>query len=277
MNHQGTCRIGLEWEGAETGFETDGGPIVGELRLKPLRGSVSYSDIKVIDHVTGRVEDFADVTLRQGDSEHSLGRVESSDYTVQFRAVRKSGIQGFCMAFGQRDARNYYEWSLSGRNWGSTEVISYVDKKSSCLGQDRFRIQDGVSYLCCLHVRGRAVYGVIEGCAAVAAYDRPLEVEKLYCAASADRESGDVILKAVNVRKRECQVQICLEGARGADIYEMCGYEADDTNSFEEPLKVVPAERYIPAEDEGVVYTFQPRSVTVMRFHMAGAAGVGKG
>ena len=80
--------------------------------------------------------------------------------------------------------------------------------------------------------------------------------------------AGDVILKVVNVSSQPQPVQVELAGLDGrvasADATVLTSASPDDENSLDEPTKVAPATRSIPA-GASFQHAFPPHSATVLR------------
>ena len=98
--------------------------------------------------------------------------------------------------------------------------------------------------------------------------DRLPELEELYITASVDENSGETILKAVNLTGEEKQVELSLEGdsKTTATVVTLAGYELGDENTFDEPDKIKPVESQLSVNDNKLEYTFAPHSVTVLKF-----------
>ncbi|MFQ7549482.1 MAG: hypothetical protein ACLRMZ_03120 [Blautia marasmi] len=72
----------------------------------------------------------------------------------------------------------------------------------------------------------------------------PALAEPVYITSSLEKDTGDVIIKLVNVLPREQKVQICLEGEENSrfagSLYRMDGFGREDRNTFEHPDLVTP-------------------------------------
>ncbi len=92
-------------------------------------------------------------------------------------------------------------------------------------------------------------------------------VEELYYTASIENESGDLIVKAVNLKSEPISVELDIKenDRKYVDIWELSGYEKDAVNTFEEPMKVAPQRKCIELDSK--IFTFAPESVTVLRLH----------
>ncbi|MDR1370188.1 MAG: alpha-N-arabinofuranosidase [Dysgonamonadaceae bacterium] len=98
----------------------------------------------------------------------------------------------------------------------------------------------------------------------------PVSVQKLYCVATKDSETGHVYLKVVNVEKEPQKVSISIDGkmkvASKATKVELRGSHPEDTNTIDEPEKIIPVKSYIKASGN-FSYTFPPYSITMLQFN----------
>jgi alpha-L-arabinofuranosidase len=94
-------------------------------------------------------------------------------------------------------------------------------------------------------------------------------IEPLYCSASIEDATGDVIVKAVNVQDAEVQAQLQFADLHSdnllIDVYDMSGYALDEMNSFEAPAKIVPKYKSMQTSGNQVSYEFPKHSVTMFR------------
>lgn len=90
--------------------------------------------------------------------------------------------------------------------------------------------------------------------------------EELYYSAEED-EAGDVILKIVNVRPDEKILKISLDESADYEVSAlvMDGYQPEDRNSLEEPLKVAPRREKLRMERGKMEYLVSGLSVAVLR------------
>lgn len=95
-------------------------------------------------------------------------------------------------------------------------------------------------------------------------------VPMLFAAAGLKRDSGDVILKAVNRSAEPMSVHVELAG-RVADYSqvtctELSAAALNDENSFEQPTNIAPKNCTITGLNQSGRHTFRPYSVTVLRW-----------
>lgn len=84
-----------------------------------------------------------------------------------------------------------------------------------------------------------------------------------------DKDAGEVIIKAVNVKDSGIAADIELKGAAQAGprakAIVLAGKSLDDENLLQEPKKVYPIEKSVSITSPSFTYEFQPYSLTVLR------------
>ena len=98
--------------------------------------------------------------------------------------------------------------------------------------------------------------------------DRLPQLEELYVTASVDKSCDRTIIKAVNLTGEGKEVLVSLEGTAKRSVTVTClkGYGLDETNTFEEPVHIVPQRERFLIENNTFSYVFAPHSVTILSF-----------
>ena len=91
----------------------------------------------------------------------TAGDIDWHDYDLKLKATKKSGAEGFLVAFGVKDTGNYYWWNLGG--WNNTQGA--VEKavggaKQTLMAKAGTRSRPGRTYDVTVKVRGRQVDAV---------------------------------------------------------------------------------------------------------------------
>lgn len=93
-----------------------------------------------------------------------------------------------------------------------------------------------------------------------------------------DRKSGRIFVKLVNAQETPQTLRIDVQGVRALKptaAETALAAAPTDTNSIDQPTKVVPATREVRGVQPGFTHTLPPHSVTVLRLEPGGAAGPG--
>ncbi len=294
----GTSLLGTTFDGAEIPPQD----LKGKVGLGTWYTEAEFDNVKVIDNETGKIlaqdkfsmPDFwwnwlkisdGDWKIKKGkltqkQSEipyHELGASavfgdESwSNYTYTFEATKLKGAEGFYVPFLYEDENNMFFWNIGGWNneySGLQRVENGV--KSGLLNGTKsdFTVEDGVTYEIKLVVDGYNIKGYIDG---ELQFDYIAESEcnaECYQVVSAD-ESGDVIIKLVNVTGSDRTVAIDLNGMTSigstAKVYQVAGDSLNNDNILgaEEDCKIV--EFTASGISEKFNYTVPQYSATVIR------------
>ena len=93
--------------------------------------------------------------------------------------------------------------------------------------------------------------------------------DEIYTSASLDDRSGEVILKVVNTGSDSKEVRITLAGLSGAakagTVFVLRSGDLKAENSLDQPTKIAPVERQLPAAGGEFAYKLEPHSFTVLR------------
>jgi alpha-N-arabinofuranosidase len=96
----------------------------------------------------------------------------------------------------------------------------------------------------------------------------PKQVPTLFFAATKSSEKGEIYLKVVNTADKEQPVKIELTGAANVapegTLVTLSSAKLTDTNSIDEPTKIVPATTKAVGLGPQFGYTFAPYSVNVL-------------
>lgn len=283
MNHQGDDRIELEMTGIDDSVTMQDDPKGGfGLRTEPDT-VVRYSQIMVEDIQNGtiwkdsevyfvgdNVEQYisADPDARVVTEDILLHTVESDHYIITVKGEMLYGRRGFMLQYGNRDEKNRYQWEIGGWQNMDSALTQNIAGRNSCLTQSSFTVAADREYELKLEIEGRHLRAYIDGELIHEIHHAPVKIEPLYTAASIDRQSGDVIVKLVNVQKRPIDTVLHMEGIEQAKgtAYIMSGFALKDENSFAEPLKVSPREEEIQLTQGCCSCHIDGESVQVLRF-----------
>ena len=215
------------------------GPITGAVGLSTWNTSAAYDDVKVTDadgktllsddfsgdasqwtHTGGgswsvqdgqyvETSDTAENTMVQA------GDTSWHDYDLQVKATKKSGKEGFLVAFGVKDTGNYYWWNLGGWNNTQSAVEQAVDGGKSTLISKAGSVETGRTYDIDVKVRGRQVTLYLDG-QEWGSFTDDKPAEPFRQVVTKDAKTGDLIVKVVNAQSSTARTAIDLGGAKVA-------------------------------------------------------------
>ncbi|MEK4064275.1 MULTISPECIES: alpha-L-arabinofuranosidase C-terminal domain-containing protein [Paenibacillus] len=280
MNHQGDQLLEMRSCGFAPAQAQEVQPITGAITLAVDASAARFSEISLVNNLTGEVKAYADLSGEVADLPDpalngaakrtlELGPTHWTDYTLSLKAVRTGGTKGFVLYFGKADEQNHLFWEIGGWQNQDSIVASIAQGRNSVLTHTLFTVESDVEYNLTLEVSGRQIRTYIDGELINETEDKLLVIEPLYYTASVEHSTGDMILKTVNMQEVSIAAEIVLEGLTdkrlSIEVYEMSGHQPEDENSFKQPMLVSPKQKALQTEGSSFVYEFPKQSVTVMR------------
>ncbi|MFF5102746.1 alpha-L-arabinofuranosidase C-terminal domain-containing protein [Streptomyces sp. NPDC000134] len=266
-----------------------GGPITGAVGLSTWATSAAYDDVKVTsaDGATLLSDDFSGDasrwthsgagawTVQDGQyvqtdeaAENTLvtaGDPAWKDYDLQVKATKRSGKEGFLVAFGVKDTGNYYWWNLGGWNNTQSAVERAADGGKSTLLSKAGSIETGRAYDIDIKVRGRQVTLYLDG-QEWGAFTDDKPAEPFRQVVTEDARTGDLIVKVVNAQDTVARTEIDLGGARTASRARVTTLAADqEAVNTETDAPVTPVTSTFSGVAPTFSYTFPANSVTFLR------------
>lgn len=224
-------------------------------------------EVKVTDFHTGEIRELQEILIDKDNRENLLMDIKSSHYKVSFRFQRTAGRKGLKIFLGEKDEKNRLLWEFGGWDNWDCNLTSFCEGRGSTISQRIFHVED-IEYFLELEVEGRRIKTWVNGLPYNETVDRLPELEELYVTASVDRTCDKTILKAVNLTGEEKEVPLFLDGQAKNRVTVHClkGYGLDETNSFENPNRIMPQTECFPVSGNELFYTFAPHSVSILVF-----------
>lgn len=240
-------------------------PISGRIEIVSDGAEGWLWDVRIINLHNGDEVNFGNFDVA-ADFKTALSEINLTDYELRFNFKKGGGREdkGIFVNFGKNGSENCRCWQIGGWQNQDCLVSSRVNGLNSCLDQHIFRVETGVEYNLCLRVEGRKITTVVNGGVMNICEDKIPEIEDIYITASKIKKTGEVIVKAVNVREEAYSAVLKLDNAEYAGkAYSLSGYEKTDTNTLEKEV-VTPKESSIAFRGK-LEIEFPPLSVTVLR------------
>ncbi|MBQ1091159.1 alpha-L-arabinofuranosidase C-terminal domain-containing protein [Streptomyces sp. B93] len=265
------------------------GPVTGAVGLSTWATSAAYDDVRVTaaDGTPLLTDDFSgdasrwthtgtgSWTVRDGEYVQTDTAAENTmvtagdpawhDYDLHVRATKKSGNEGFLVAFGVKDTGNYYWWNLGGWNNTQSAVEQAVDGGKSTLLAKPHSVETGRAYDIDIQVRGRQVSLHLDG-ELWGSFTDDKPAEPFRQVVTEDDRTGDLIVKVVNAQSVAARTAVDLGGARVASRARVTTLAAgpDDVNT-ETDTPVTPVTSTLTGVAKKFTYTFPANSVTFLR------------
>ncbi|SHI34259.1 alpha-L-arabinofuranosidase C-terminal domain-containing protein [Streptomyces sp. 3214.6] len=272
-----------------TGTPSLQGPITGAVGLSTWATSAAYDDVKVTDadgtpllsddfsgdaskwtHTGGGSWSLQDGQYVQTDTAAentmvSAGDPSWHDYDLHVKATKKSGKEGFLVAFGVKDTGNYYWWNLGGWNNTQSAVEQAVDGGKSTLISKAGSVETGRAYDVDVKVRGRQVTLYLDG-QEWGSFTDDKPAEPFRQVVTKDKKTGDLIVKVVNAQSTDARTAIDLGGAKVAAKARVTTLAAaPDAVNTETATPVAPVTSTFTGVSGRFTYTFPANSITFLR------------
>jgi alpha-L-arabinofuranosidase len=193
-----------------------------------------------------------------------IGDKSWKDYTIELKARKFAGREGFLILFHIQDNEDRTWWNVGG--WENTqhavELDTTTDPKRGGVDTDRWH--DLKVEIVGQHIRcwldGRMIHDI----------RRPLlKTQTIYATATQDKQSGDIIVKVVNTAAGPVETTIDLKGAANltgtGQAIVLTSASPHDENTLEEPLKVSPRTEQLKISGAAFTHAFPGNSFTVLR------------
>jgi alpha-L-arabinofuranosidase len=207
-------------------------------------------------------------TANTTDCRSTTGDTSWSDYTISLQARKDSGSEGFLILFHWLDDQNWTWWNIGG--WGNTRHAI-----EDCQGGSKTTISESVPgsvqtgrwYDIRIELAGGNIKCYLDG-RLIHNVTYP-GLKPLLASASRATDTGEVILKAVNVAAGDLTTDIQLDGVAAvqgpAKQIVLTSAAATDENTLADPTRVVPVEATIDAAAPTFRHTFPANSLTILR------------
>ncbi|MDX2540828.1 alpha-L-arabinofuranosidase C-terminal domain-containing protein [Streptomyces sp. WI04-05B] len=272
-----------------TGTPSVSGPIAGAVGLSTWATTAAYDDVKVTGadgaallsddfsgdaaqwtHTGGgswAVQDgqYVQTDVAAENTMVSAGDPAWHDYDLHVKATKKSGKEGFLVAFGVKDTGNYYWWNLGGWNNTQSAVEQASDGGKSTLVAKAGSIETGRAYDIDVKVRGRQVTLYLDG-QEWGGFTDDKPAEPFRQIVTKDAKTGDLIVKVVNAQAAQARTTIDLGSAKvrsRAAVTTLAA--APDAVNTETAAPVSPVRSTFTGVARKFTYTFPANSVTFLR------------
>lgn len=211
---------------------------------------------------------YRQADLLATDTLTTFGEPDWSDYTLQLKAKRNAGQEGFIIVF-RNQGRDHVQWNLGG--WGNTRhaIQTVSGSSASIVVEAPGSIDIGRWYDVKIVLDGNRVDCFLDGQRIHSTEVKKETPADFFANAGVDEAEGETVIKLVNAAAESRQVQLNLFGFDKVDnnarVFTISGQTPEDENSFDEPLKLAPVESKFKDAAPNFIYTTQPWSVTVLR------------
>jgi alpha-L-arabinofuranosidase len=186
-----------------------------------------------------------------------------TDYTLELKARKISGREGFLILFHILDSEDRNWWNIAG--WNNSQHAIELD---GTMDPKRGSIETGRWYDIKMTLTGHRIQCWLDGKLMHDIQGSPARVRGLYASSACDK-NGDVIVKVVNAAREATDVELALDGTKQiageARATVLTSANATDENSIDEPERVSPKTATVKVSAGVIQHTFPANSFTVLR------------
>lgn len=165
-----------------------------------------------------------------------------ADYTMEIRARKDGGNEGFLIVFDYQDAQNYSWWNIGG--WSNTKHAVEVCRNGSktTVAEASGSIRTGEWYDLRIEVKGQVVTCFMNG-EKIHEFSQSAE-RALYQSVQLGQNEDELILKIVNPNGQSCKLDVNVRNMSvGAGTMQcLTSIDGTDENTMDDPEKVFPTE-----------------------------------
>ena len=193
--------------------------------------------------------------------------IDSDHYTIQCRARKDGGPEGFIIVFNYVDPQNYCWLNIGG--WGNTqhaiEQISSGGKLQTVT--KRGQVEEGRWYDVKLQVSGDSVKAWLD---ADLVFDTVLKSDQskgIFSSATIDDEAGEMIVKIVNGGDEGTTANINLKNfePKSARVIRLKANDGIDENTLQSPTHISPVEQQLSPDRSCVQLEVPAYSLNIVR------------
>lgn len=280
MNNKGKYLLGSKDEGIVKDISMEKSPnrFYGKIVLSGYRGRTKLTKILVDNMDTGERKTIQNAVVGENE-EFELGCFRWKNFKLKWRALQVETEGAFECILGCQDDKNYFAVDFGGWEKRDLFISDMRCGVKSFLNQKSFHMVQGKTYDFQITVKNNNIQIDMDNITLMVYEHKTWTMESLYYTASRDDE-GNVIVKLVNVTGQEREIEICLNELLSGkdkntqwegDLYYMEGFEEDDSNSFEEPEKVVPSHKRISIVNGNITFFMPGKALRIYRFKKNGS------
>lgn len=243
-----------------------------DVRVTTADGQTRTINVSQFQNRQGEWEVEGDV-IRQTSNElltmTLLPDFSSDNYTLQLKARKLSGMEGFFIYYGMDErGQNGFAANIAGWN-NRTTAIQPIQRgrTNDVLGR---RVNQSVDtdkwYDVKIVVTPLSATLYVDGKEMTVA--RPATATRHFCQTGYDEQTSELIIKVVNGTDQPYSRSFIIDGARNVmptgRVITLTG-DANDENTFEQPTKLAPHTNIFGKFGKQFDYLFPPMSFTIMR------------
>lgn len=190
------------------------------------------------------------------------------NYTLEVKARKNKGSDGFCMLFGAEDYNNYYQLHI-GADSGQYVYIEKIEGgvSSKVTAPVPFALKENQWYQIKATILADEVECFINN-QSVLKYSIQKQPNR-FAIAGYEEQTNEIILKVVNAEPVPFKTSIKLDNVGEIDpkgrIITLTAKNKNEENSFKDPTRIIPQTKDFSGVSNNFSMEFKPWSLTVLR------------
>jgi alpha-L-arabinofuranosidase len=199
----------------------------------------------------------------------AMMKAQSFDnYTLQLKARKTDGREGFIIVFGAKDSKNRYSVNIGGWNNAYSAVEKTENGKTTTISSTILsKVETNVWNDIKIVVSFPNVECYLNGQLLIKYTVR--DFYKQYAIAGFDKKTKEIVIKVVNAETTMYRPQIKLKNLGNivseGEVITLTSMAGKDENSFEQPKKISPVSQKISTFSKDFSFEFKPLSFTILR------------
>lgn len=198
---------------------------------------------------------------------------DMNNYTLNLKARKLSGGEGFQIGVAAEDGQNYYRVNIGG--WGNTtakvqRIVNGVSAETGNVAEQSYvgdvHINDNEWYDVRVEVSDYEIKAYLND-EFICSYFKPSEYGPVYASSVYDKETGEVIVKLVNTMDSDVNIDVNVNNAEITNNIAKTAVMSGDTsleNSLENKNAIVPKETQITNAGNSFTYPAKANSVNII-------------
>ena len=197
---------------------------------------------------------------------------EGDDYTMEIRARKDGGAEGFLIIFDYQDDQNYSWWNIGG--WGNSQHAVEVCRGGSktTVASAGGRINNGQWYDLKIEVKGGVVKCFMDN--QLVHQFTQTEGAAVFQSVQLSQDEQELILKVVNPNSRDAQLKLDVRNMTlgSGTLQRLTAANGTAENTMDAPETVAPTEAQPFSYADGQLLDIPAYSLSIYRLAVSGAA-----
>jgi alpha-L-arabinofuranosidase len=202
----------------------------------------------------------------------NLKNQQFNNYTLELKAKKTAGSEGFIVVFGSKDSKNRYSVNIGGWNNTVSAIEKVENGKSGPISASiPTKIENDKWYDIKIVANFPDLECYIDGKLLIK--HKIKDFYKQFAIAGFDKQTNEVVIKVVNAEPNMFSPKISLTNlgnvSTEGEIITLSSASGKDENSFSSPMKISPIKEKYNMFSKEFTYSFKPWSFTIMRIKLA--------